>query len=100
MKMTSKWMLDFLFDHLFEESLDPEEQEKFTDWVEEVANKITEIINDSHNSEEFAIEVLDKIDDTFVNFDTTLIEIYKSNQDIEGAAYKVLGKIKKKNEIS
>jgi len=96
MKMTEKWMLDFLFDHLFKEDIDSEEQEAFGDWVEEVANKITEIINDSDNSEEFAVEVLDKIDETFINLDKTLIEVWKDGKDIESAAYKILDKIKKK----
>jgi len=89
-------MLDFLFDHLYEGDIDPEEQEKFGDWVEEVANKITEIINDSDDSEEFALEVLDKIDERFINLDRTLIEVWRENKDIESAAYKVLDKIKKK----
>jgi predicted transcriptional regulator len=96
MKMTEKWMLDFLFDHLFKEDIDPEEQEAFGDWVEEVANKITEIINDSDNSEEFAVEVLDKIDEIFINLDKTLMEVWRNGKDIESAAYKVLDKIKKK----
>ena len=88
-------MFEYLFDNVLNMIVDPEEQEKFTNWVEEVAQKIAEIIHEMDDSEEFATELLDKMDQSFVRFDTTLLEIYQKDKDIESAAYKILNIIKK-----
>ena len=89
-------MFEDLFDRIANMVASPEEQEKFGNWIEEVAKNIAEIIYEMDDSEEFATELLDKLDLNFVKFDTTLIEIYQDNKDVESAAYKILNIINKK----
>ena len=89
-------MLDFIWNKFFPD----DNSEEFEEWVEEVANKITEIINEHEYRSELTEAFLNNgLGTHFTNYDRTLYDIWCNDRDTEQAAYKIL-KIIKDNEIS
>ena len=96
-------MLESLFEKFFENLLDrdPIDKEKFSKWIEEVAEKITEVAVEINDDKLIDTILEDTSFNFFEGYYDTLVMMFKEDMDIEKSAYEILNimmKNKKKNE--
>jgi len=79
--------MDSIFEKFFNNFVNPVNKEKFESWINDVANKISEIALNL-DDEELINTILD--DTSFDDYNDTLLMMFKGNIDIEKAAYEIL----------
>jgi len=83
-------MFESLFDRFIDNLTDPIDKEKFNMWVEDVAEKITEIAIDLDDDKLVDIILEDTSFNFFESYYVTLVMMFKENMDIEKSAYEIL----------
>jgi hypothetical protein len=94
-------MLNSLFERFFSNLVDPVDRKDFESWIEQVAEKITEIAVELDDDELIDAILADKSFNMFEPYYDTLLLMFKSETDLEKAAYEILNiivKNKKNNE--
>ncbi len=90
-------MLDSFFEKFLDSLTDP--VEGFQEWVEQVAEKITEVAVTLDDDELIDMILKDRSFNTdLFKEHRTLLDMFKDNLDIELAAYEVLSIMKKNKE--
>ena len=90
-----------IFERFFNSLIDPVDKSDFEGWIEQVAEKITEVVVELDDDKLVKIILADKSFNMFEPYYDTLLMMFKNNTDLEKAAYEILNimiKNKKKNE--
>jgi len=81
---------DFLYNRFFD-SIDPIDKQQFSEWIEKVAEKITEVAVELDDDKLIDTILEDKsFHELFGHYYDSMLIMFKENTDIEKAAYEIL----------
>jgi len=83
-------MLDSLFERFFSNLTDPVNKDDLESWIEQVAEKITEIAVELNDDKLIETILADKSFNMFAPYYDALLLMFKNNTDLEKAAYEIL----------